>query len=251
MSGREGFSAVREIVAKRYGADAVSYDPSDVEANKIAYSQERQVIHGGAFSKTVWAKIRENEIVKPAGQVTPSAKAWSGEGDPNATAFDEWIPESKWTDGMKRIAALSIVLAKELMRVDIEVRFCSSTHLLGAAAYGSRQLSFNKLRLGASWFDQPQFSEPILSLIIHEFGHEYSNDHLSKEYYHALCDLGARLIRRLRFLVADGIVSLLASFRNLFPLLQHHLQDLSIKREYCLIRLNNLIVLHLKRCCVC
>lgn len=187
--------AVKEIVIKRYGADAVSYDPSDPEANKIAYSQERQVIHGGAFSKTVWAKIRENEIVKPAGQVTPSAKAWSGEGDPNATAFDEWIPESKWTDGMKRIAALSIVLAKELMRIDIEVRFCSSPHLLGAAAYGSRQLSFNKLRLGASWFDQPQFSEPILSLIIHEFGHEYSSDHLSKEYYHALCDLGARMTK--------------------------------------------------------
>ena len=32
-------------------------------------------------------------------------------------------------------------------------------------------------------------------LLIHEFGHQYSGDHLSEEYHEALCRLGARLKR--------------------------------------------------------
>ena len=33
----------------------------------------------------------------------------------------------------------------------------------------------------------------LLKLIIHEFGHEYSSDHLSEEYYRALSDIGAKM----------------------------------------------------------
>jgi hypothetical protein len=33
------------------------------------------------------------------------------------------------------------------------------------------------------------------ALLIHEFGHEYSGDHLSGDYHEALCKLGARLKR--------------------------------------------------------
>ena len=31
------------------------------------------------------------------------------------------------------------------------------------------------------------------SLLLHEFGHEYSGDHLSSDYHEALCKLGAGL----------------------------------------------------------
>ena len=33
------------------------------------------------------------------------------------------------------------------------------------------------------------------SLLLHEFGHEYSGDHLSSDYHEALCKLGAGLKR--------------------------------------------------------
>jgi hypothetical protein len=33
------------------------------------------------------------------------------------------------------------------------------------------------------------------SLLIHEFGHDYSGDHLTEQYHKALCKLGARLKR--------------------------------------------------------
>jgi len=35
-----------------------------------------------------------------------------------------------------------------------------------------------------------------VELIIHEFGHYYSGNHLSEEYYDGLCTVGARLYCR-------------------------------------------------------
>ena len=35
--------------------------------------------------------------------------------------------------------------------------------------------------------------EEQLDLLIHEYGHHYCNDHLSKEFYRALTKLGARM----------------------------------------------------------
>ena len=35
--------------------------------------------------------------------------------------------------------------------------------------------------------------EALDELLIHEYGHHYSNDHLSEKYHNALCRLGAKL----------------------------------------------------------
>ena len=63
-----------------------------------------------------------------------------------------------------------------------------------SACYGSGRLDFNLLRLGHRWFEQGA-SEDVDSLLIHEFGHEYSGDHLPSDYHEALCKLGAGLKR--------------------------------------------------------
>ena len=55
-------------------------------------------------------------------------------------------------------------------------------------------LDFNVQRLGFKWFEGG-INEEIDRLIIHEFGHQYSSDHLSEEYHEALCRLGAKLKR--------------------------------------------------------
>lgn len=47
-------------------------------------------------------------------------------------------------------------------------------------------------RLGYKWFDQGA-TEAVDELLIHEFGHESSGDHLSSDYHEALSRLGARL----------------------------------------------------------
>jgi hypothetical protein len=50
--------------------------------------------------------------------------------------------------------------------------------------------------LGKKWFDLANNKQRILELIIHEFGHWYSGDHLSERYYDGLCEIGAKLIMR-------------------------------------------------------
>jgi hypothetical protein len=32
---------------------------------------------------------------------------WTGEDDPNAIPFEDWIPELKWTDGMRDITTFA------------------------------------------------------------------------------------------------------------------------------------------------
>ena len=49
-------------------------------------------------------------------------------------------------------------------------------------------------RLGGSWFEKGA-TEEVDALLIHEFAHQFSGDHLSHEYHTALCMLGARLKR--------------------------------------------------------
>jgi len=46
--------------------------------------------------------------------------------------------------------------------------------------------------LGAQWFEQG-ITDEVVRLLIHEFGHEYSGDHLSSDYHDALCRFGARM----------------------------------------------------------
>ena len=62
--------------------------------------------------------------------------------------------------------------------------------------YGRGKLQFSYKMLGKKWFDLTNNKQNILELIIHEFGHWYSLDHLSEKYYDGLCEIGAKLIMR-------------------------------------------------------
>jgi hypothetical protein len=185
--------AAESYLKTRFGEKRVSFDPSDSEANKIAVSKGYTVVHGGMMSAGAWKNARNAGAISPAGQVTPGPKVWTGEGNPNAEVFTDWIPESKWTDGMREIAKFANSMAEQLLERRITVKFCSTAHHLGSASYGpSGDFVFNKFRLGADWFERG-ITEDVVHLLIHEFGHEFSLDHLSSEYHEALCRVGARL----------------------------------------------------------
>jgi hypothetical protein len=180
--------AVKSFCDKKFGKQAVIRDLSDEEANRIAVTQGYNVVPGGVLSSAAWSNIKHYEVLKPAGQVTPSPKVWDGEGNPDAKPFTDWIPESHWTVGMMDVAWFAKRLARATFG-DIEVRFCASAHHLAAASYGGRILTFNKLRLGNAWFDQG-ITGHVIALVIHELGHEYGS-HLSEDYYEGLCKVGA------------------------------------------------------------
>ena len=190
--------AVRSYLRTRFGEKRVSFDPSDPEANKLAVSRGYTVVHGSMMSAGAWKNARSAQAILPAGQVTPSAKTWTGEGNPEAVAFDDWIPESKWTAGMREIAAFAKQVGEKVLSRVITVKFCATPHHLGAASYGPNgDLVFNKFRLGAEWFDRG-VTEQVIRLLMHEFGHDSSPDHLSSDYHEALCRIGARLFALVR-----------------------------------------------------
>lgn len=180
--------AIKQLIRLRFGEKVAAPDPSDTEAMKRFQSEGGVIVAG--LSKGEWANVKRSGAVLPAGQICPTAKPYSA--DPNADPVNV-IPEDKWTPGIKNIAAYARFLAEELMGVKLVVTVVHTTDKF-SACYGSERLDFNLLRLGHKWFEQG-ITEDVDWLLIHEFGHQYSSDHLSGEYHDALCRLGARLKR--------------------------------------------------------
>lgn len=186
-------AAIESYRKTRFGEKRVSFDPSDTEANKIAVSQGYTVVHGGMMSAGAWKSARAANAILPAGQVTPGPKVWTGEGNPNAELLTNWIPESRWTDGMREVAGFASRMAEKVLGRTIVVKFCATLHHLGAASYGpTGELVFNKFRLGAEWFENG-ITDEVVRLLIHELAHQFCPDHLSAEYHQALCRIGAKL----------------------------------------------------------
>jgi hypothetical protein len=177
--------AIKYLIRLRFGEKVAAPDPSDTEAMKRFQSEGGTIVVG--LSKGEWSNVKRSGVVLPAGQICPTAKPYSA--DPNARPVDV-IPEENWTDGMRNIATYARFLAEELMGVKLVVSVVRTTNNF-IACYGSGRLDFNLLRLGHKWFEQG-VTEDVDRLLIHEFGHQDSGDHLSAEYHEALCRLGAR-----------------------------------------------------------
>ena len=182
--------AIRTFLDRRFGDHRAAYDPTDPEANKAIQADGGTIITSRMLKKEQWQKAKESGAIQPAGKIKPTAKPYSL--DPNAPPADVVLPEH-WTDAMSNIASYAVFLAKELMDVDLLVTMVRTTNSF-AACYGQGRLDLNLFRLGHRWFEQGG-TEEVDRLLIHEFGHQYSGDHLSTDYHDALCRLGARLKR--------------------------------------------------------
>ena len=185
--------ATKEVVVKRFGEKAVIADPSDPEGTKIAMSKGYTVIPGGALPKGAWTNIKASGAVLPAGKVTPSPKPYDPNGDPEKVK-----PREEWTDDMWRLGEFAEELFRKLTghRCDVYV-VVEVTAYWGAnfqkGGLSGRRLCLNYGKLGKKWFAEPKRSERVLSLLVHEFAHEFSVDHLSRSYYDTLCRLAAKL----------------------------------------------------------
>jgi hypothetical protein len=180
--------AVKHLVRLRFGDKVAAPDPSDIEAMKAFQAQGGTIVVG--LSKGEWANVRRAGAVLPAGQICPTAKPYSL--DPNAKAVDV-VPEQNWTEGMKNLVAYAKFLGQELLGVTVTVTVVRTTNAF-AACYGAGCLDLNLFRLGHQWFDSG-VTEEVDRLLLHEYGHHFSGDHLSEDYYAGLCCLGARLKR--------------------------------------------------------
>lgn len=184
--------AVRTLVNGRYGENAVAHDPSDPQAGKEAAAAGLTVVGGRALSGKAWKAIRaaDPDLLKPAGQVTPS-KAVVEQDAGDAATYEP-------TPAMQRVLDYAVVVARETLGVEITARCVSQPNKDYAASYSSdlRAMTFNVGRLGKDWFENPD-PEAVDALLIHELGHEVYEvaDHLDRHYYDGLCLIGAKMRR--------------------------------------------------------
>jgi hypothetical protein len=64
------------------------------------------------MSAGAWKNAKAVGAIQPAGQVTPGPKGWTGQDDPDVAAFKDWIPEAKWTQGMRAVAEFAQRMAE-------------------------------------------------------------------------------------------------------------------------------------------
>ena len=182
-------AAIKRVLDLRFGEKRAAYDPTDPEANKKWVSMGGTVVHGGMMNAQEWKNAKAAGAIVPAGRLCPTPKPYSD--DPNAPPVTV-VPESEWTDGMKNIVPYAKFLAKELMGVDLAVRIVDTTNNF-AACYGKGAWTSTACPGGRLVRSGP--TEKVDRLLIHEFGHQFSGDHLSAEYHEGLCRLGAGLKR--------------------------------------------------------
>lgn len=175
-----GQAAVVDVILSRFGPHVVSYDPSDREANDKAIAQGYKVLHGGALTAAAWENVRASGFVRPAGQVTPTPKPF----DPNGSPAVHVDP----TPAMTRFSGFCKMLGRKVLDAEVGVNYLERFNAI--AAYGPGSLSFNVGRLGKSWFEGGLRSEQV-DLVIHEYGHHFEPNHLSKNYNDALTRIGA------------------------------------------------------------
>jgi len=183
-----GPAAIQKVLKLRFGDKRAAFDPNDPEANKKWVAEGGTLVYGPMLSPQEWKNAKAAGAIQSTGKLCPTAKPYSQ--DPDAQTVNV-IPAEQWSDGMKTIAEYAVLLGRELMAVPVVVSFVRTPNNF-VACYGQGHLDFNVFRLGHGWFDQGA-TEQVDELLIHEFGHQYSGDHLSEEYHESLCRLGARL----------------------------------------------------------
>jgi hypothetical protein len=185
-------AALEACMAQKFGVKRVAYDPSDPEANSRAAAAGYTVVTGGQLSGAAWKNVKAAGAILPAGQVTPSPKPYSPDGEPLKLV-------KQLTDEMLTVKRYAELFAKEVLGVSITVIFAAEVKWPYGATYGpSHDLTFNVGRLGKAWFNINGNRQEIDDLLIHEFGHEYCGNHLSEEYYKALTMIGSKLAQAIR-----------------------------------------------------
>ncbi len=188
-------AAITSVVEKRFGARRVIYDPSDPEGTKLAASEDYTVVHGGSLSAGEWANVHRAKAILPAGQVTPSPSvvaAYSAGGTGGPDPYE--IAPEDYSPAMERVVAYAEEVGARLLGTPIAVRLVRNywwrplnADAFIEATFGNGRLTINEARVKIR--DRKKVNEVLL----HEFAHFFTGDHLSEKYHEALAHLGAEL----------------------------------------------------------
>jgi hypothetical protein len=175
--------AVDAVLTKRFGTRRVTYDPSDLEANRIALSQDYAVVHSRALSPRAWKTVRRARGALPAGQVTPSPKPFRPGGAPL-----KLIEPSKYTLAQRRFVFAVQRLHEDLVGRPIVVALTTDRGWQFRGTYSGDVVFFNVARIRPLIED-----EETMSVVLHEFAHS-CGQHLTHEFDQGIGRMAARLV---------------------------------------------------------
>jgi hypothetical protein len=187
--------ALKKAIDLRFGP-AVAFDPSDPEANRLAASEGYSTITSRALPREVWQQVKKNQILQPAGQVTPSIKPYL----PGQAMTRKVRPVEEWTAGMQNAAEFVRWLAPKLIGaglIDVQViddpeAMQFEVNYSPGMDGDSGRFEFNLRRLGHRWFE----GDPVegLDKVLYALAHNFTTDRLSAEFYRAVAILGKRAV---------------------------------------------------------
>jgi len=154
--------AVKAVMNKRYG-NRVALWSTDQRSNERALESGYELVHGRTLSSA------ERQTMESAGLQHSSSIFPTNWGEA------EDVPESEWTDGMKRVVAYTKRLSKGLLGYAVSVSMYKMVRCEVVADFSSGLLRFNIGRLGKAWFDK--ITPRTTSLLLHEFAHTVGNGH--------------------------------------------------------------------------
>jgi len=195
-------AVVETVLTHRFGEKRVAFNPKDLEANAQAVANGFTVIHGREMNKDEWENVREKAPLKSSAEIFPTGSPYSTDmAAPSAT----FLSRDNWTSGIKRVVHFAEWLHGQIFGTPVVVRVLHGDSGLKAdfiACYGRRPdnsggLDFNLTRLGQNWFESfsKESFERQYELILHEFAHWYSRNHLCKEYHEGLSRIAAKTVR--------------------------------------------------------
>jgi hypothetical protein len=176
--------AVAKIMDLRFGAERVSFDPTDLEANQSAVSSGYKVIHGATLNKKQWSNVRAANAIVSAGIKFETPKPFSPNGKPLKTIN----PDDYTTEQCEMVDFIKW-LSHELVGRHVRVTLADDRGWGFSGAYGREDssMTLNVLRLGST------MNTRIYRVVLHELAHERSDSHLDKEFYEALNEFAVKV----------------------------------------------------------
>jgi hypothetical protein len=171
--------ALTKVIDSMFGKKRVVFSPNDPESNNKAVSEGYTVISGKQMSKDEWANVKSHINI-------PSASETFGK---KGFVSSDLITSP--SDDMEKVIRYTELLGEHLLGFKPEVTLVRAPDATVIAQWGDGCFTYNVSLLGEDWFST--VNEKTDALIIHEFGHHYCSNHLSRKYYDALCELGAKL----------------------------------------------------------
>jgi hypothetical protein len=177
--------AIRNVVVKRFGKDAVIHDRNDLGSNREAAAAGRIVIPRGALTPEMRKNLVRAGVKKASAEFSTSVDAPIG----IIPEKDLTKPQLRYKEFVEKVAPL--VLGRKLKKV----QFANDpkAKLLGCTQWSPKDYIFT---VNVAKHDVEDW-ERNYDLFIHELAHHavQRNDHLFEGFWRAVSDIGAKVAR--------------------------------------------------------